>query len=70
MSRDLDAVEFQELEKLVDKVGLQSVLMGLSEICGLKDEHIQADWQDYGLARRWAYMCGAIGVLVPNAHNL
>jgi hypothetical protein len=70
MQRDLDSVELQQLEKLIDRVGIQSVLMGISEICGLKGDHIEENWQDKPLAKRWNTLCGAVGVIVPKAHGL
>jgi len=44
-----------QLEALVDNVGLFSVLDALSNICGLKAEHIQLNWQDAGLAKEWEH---------------
>lgn len=41
------------LENLVDRTSLIEVLEALSEIAGLKQEHVQANWQDSGLAKAW-----------------
>lgn len=43
----------EELEKLVDAVGLFHVVTGLELICNEKAEHIRANWQDKVLARKW-----------------
>lgn len=62
MSRDLFNSERDELEKLVDTASLQAVLEALSEICGLKAEHLCANWQDSLQARLWAQAEGRIGI--------
>ena len=68
--RDLDQSELGELEALVDAAGIEAVLQGLSEICGLKAEHIAHNWQDVALAKRWATMEGALGVASTKATGL
>ena len=65
--RDLNKTECDDLEMLVDRCGLSSVLMALSEICGSKAEHIATNWQDASLAKDWATLEGRIGVIVPTA---
>lgn len=62
--------EIELLERLVDRNSLTAVLEALSEICGAKAERIASNWQDATLAKRWATMEGAIGVLVPEAVGL
>jgi hypothetical protein len=68
--RDLTLGEKEDLERLIDKTSLQSVLMALSEICGEKAEHVESMWQDRKMTREWATLCGAIGVIVPKAFRL
>ena len=48
--RDLTQAELAALEALIDTAGIEAVLQGLSEICGLKAE--QQAWQDTPLAKR------------------
>ena len=36
--------EVYDLENLIDRRGIQMVLQQVSEICGLKAEHIAHDW--------------------------
>lgn len=67
---DLTPEECTHLEHLIDRRGIDSVLMALSDICGAKSEHIAEAWQDTSLAKRWATVCGAIGVIVPKAEGL
>lgn len=62
MNRDLNAKEMEALEAMIDAANVQAVLVGISEICGEKAQHIEDNWQDYGLAKVWATACGAIGV--------
>jgi hypothetical protein len=68
--RDLTPGEKEDLERLIDKVGIEAVLMAVSEICGEKAEHIRATWQDNALGRRWDVLCGAVGVTVHKALGL
>ena len=68
--QDLNEKEIFDLEALVDKRGIDSVLMALSTICGCKSEHIASNWQDTILAKRWATLEGAVGCIVPKATGL
>ena len=42
-----------ELEEMVDTIGLAKVLDMLSDIAYEKAEHIRANWQDASTARVW-----------------
>jgi hypothetical protein len=70
MHQDLTGEESKALEALMDARGIASVLMTLSELCGLKAIHIAHAWQDAHLAKRWATLEGALGVIVPKAEGL
>jgi hypothetical protein len=48
--RDLNQTELDTLEALIDSAGIEAVVQSLSEICGLKADHIAANWQDTALA--------------------
>jgi hypothetical protein len=48
--QNLDQTQAMLLEGLMDKLGLQQLLFGLSEICHAKAEHIESAWQDRRLA--------------------
>jgi hypothetical protein len=58
------------LEALIDAAGIEAVLQGLSEICGLKADHITHTWQDTILAKRWATLEGALSVASTKATGL
>jgi len=62
--------EALDLENLIDRRGIQMVLQQVSEICGLKAEHVAQDWQDAPLALRWATVEGAVGVASTKAGGL
>lgn len=68
--RDLDKDERERIESYIDAAGIDAVLMAISEICGEKAIHIAHHWQDASLAKRWAKLEGAIGVIVPQAGGL
>lgn len=42
-----------ELESIIDKVGLSKVLFMLAEICGEKSDHLRANWQADAFAKQW-----------------
>jgi hypothetical protein len=44
----------QQLESLIDRNSLATVLQAMSEICYEKEEHIEANWQDKNLSKIWA----------------
>jgi hypothetical protein len=67
---DLNEQELLDLENLIDKRGISSILMALSTICGLKADHIKSSYQDSHLARRWQNLEGAIGCQVIHANGL
>jgi hypothetical protein len=69
-NRDLTQAELDTLEALIDSAGIEAVIQGLSEICGLKSDHITCTWQDTALAKRWATMEGALGVASTKATGL
>jgi hypothetical protein len=58
------------IEGLIDRYGIDQILEITSEICGEKAQHIAENWQDTSLAKRWASLEGAIGVIVPMAEGL
>jgi hypothetical protein len=62
--------EAYDLEGLIDRRGIQMVLQRISEICGLKAQHIAECWQDAALSRRWATVEGAVGVASTKAGGL
>ncbi len=50
----MDSKAFElELEAMIDRHGLQHVLLGISLICAEKKEHIIHTWQDAVTARPW-----------------
>jgi hypothetical protein len=62
--------ELHDLERLVDRRGIEQVLQQISELCGAKAEHIASNWQDAALARRWCTVEGAVGVASTKATGL
>lgn len=68
--RDMNDAERVLLESMVDRCGVDGVLMALSEVCGAKAEHIAHAWQDASLAKHWARVEGMIGTLVPDVRGL
>lgn len=62
-NRDLTPQELATLESLIDATNLQSVLMGLSEICGEKAEHIASSYGDApSLVKAWNTASGKLGI--------
>jgi len=42
-----------EIEEIVDRFSMSTVISMLSEVASDKAEHIRANWQDKSLARKW-----------------
>lgn len=70
MARDLNDEEHIWLEKTVDAAGLEAVVMALSELCGHISTVVAIECQDARLAKRYATIEGALGVLVPALKGL
>ena len=45
--------EIDNLESMIDKHGLDTVVLALSHVCSEKAEHIRVNWQDENLALGW-----------------
>jgi hypothetical protein len=66
-----NAMTYQEqVERLIDEQGLETMLSTVSEICGAKAEHIATSWQDTGLAKRWDRMATLLGLQLSQAAGL
>jgi hypothetical protein len=56
-----------EIEKLMDKVGLEKFTTACAVVCSEKADHVQVNWQDKRLAKmwqrwsRWFYKTPAVG---------
>jgi len=70
MNRDLNQTECDHLEALVDSCSIGSVLIVLTEICIAKGEHVESNWQDKPLARRWNKLGDAIDAVASKADGL
>lgn len=51
----------EELELLLDKMGLPLLLASLADIANEKAEHVATNWQDQNLAKRWRKAGTALG---------
>lgn len=47
------STEMDALEAMVDKHGLYEVLVAMAVVCGDKADHVQWNYQDVNLARKW-----------------
>lgn len=54
MKRQLTQADRDLLEAIVDRADLRAVIDGLCGICVAKVQHIETNWQDNELAKRWA----------------
>jgi hypothetical protein len=48
------------LEAYIDRYGLTALLVALQTVCDDKADHVQANWQDKGLAREWQRASSAV----------
>jgi len=53
MSSDLSLMKRDDLEQMIDRLGLSRVLFLMAEICAEKADHIETNWQDRPLAYEW-----------------
>jgi hypothetical protein len=67
---ELSASQKSDIERLVDHVGLQAILITLAELCSDKAAHVSTMWGDESASRAWRTAEGAIGVAVPRALGL
>lgn len=50
MSRD----DKDDLEQILDRTGIKGLFEALAEIANDKEDHVQSNWQDSALAKRWS----------------
>lgn len=66
----LNVNEIYDLEALIDRRGIEQVLVALALICNEKAEHVVHSWQDATLAKRWVAVGTAIDLITPNGAGL
>lgn len=49
----MKSTDLAQLEQMVDKLSIIGVLDHLEEICYLKAQHLQENWQDRKSAKHW-----------------
>jgi hypothetical protein len=57
---------FLALETMVDTTGLRNVLYALERIAYLKADHIESNWQDGAMAKRWNTIAKQIAKTATN----
>jgi hypothetical protein len=57
--------ERDELEILLDKLGVEGIMSALAEICYEKEAHVQEYWQDRSLAARWRKLGAKLEKMAP-----
>jgi hypothetical protein len=55
-----------QLESLIDRSSLATVLEALSQVCGEKADHLRSNWQDRTTAKSWDKAGHAIDRIIPN----
>ena len=58
-----------ELEIMIDKIGLSKALFLIAEICCEKAEHLQSNWQDANAAKEWTADARAIEKLAAKIRS-
>ena len=54
-----------QLEPLIDRASLATVLEALSQVCWEKADHLQSNWQDPVAAKTWRKASNAIDRIIP-----
>ena len=57
-----------DLEKLVDDIGLDGVVSFLETICFEKADHLRANWGDLSGAKLWEHSAKTLGKVCSNLH--
>jgi hypothetical protein len=47
-----------DLEQILDRTGVKGLFEALAEIASEKESHVEENWQDRPLARRWGKLSG------------
>lgn len=53
MARTLTQDAMDDLEDMVDAVGIHGIMDALSTIASEKADHVRANWQDDAMAKEW-----------------
>jgi len=43
----------EEVEDLIDRYGITTLIDAVVEVCFLKEEHVRTNWQDHALGDAW-----------------
>jgi hypothetical protein len=60
----LSTTQREKLEELIDHSSFSGVVMALVQIANEKADHIRANWQDEGTAKRWERAAKAVDSIV------
>lgn len=52
-ANEVSLMKRDDLEQMIDRMGLSRVLFLMAEICAEKADHIETTWQDRPLSREW-----------------
>jgi len=55
----------RDLETLVDRIGLNSLVQLLAVVCEEKANHLRANWQDEVSAKAWERSAKALDKITP-----
>lgn len=58
-----------ELEELIDKHSLHSLLIALINVCDGKAAHLATNWQDHESAKAWKKVMVALDVAESKAYD-
>lgn len=58
-----------QLEDIVDVIGLTETLTALANICYLKAEHLESNWQDSASAKTWTRDAATIEKIIAKLNN-
>lgn len=54
-----------EVERIIDRVGMEDFMRLLVQICGGKAEHLRANWQDETAGRAWDALAAKLNKIDP-----
>lgn len=59
-----------EIEAIVDRLNLQTVIEALSAVCDAKADHLRSNWQDGRAAKKWEQVASALDLAAIKAEGL
>lgn len=65
MRNQINQAEIDQIEKIIDRVGLAQLTEAIAAIAVQKSLHVEENWQDVPLAKVWTRVARKFDKLIP-----